>query len=147
LIPAFTQAGGCFEIAWIAQGNRAVTNQDRNIRWWNSELIKNSLPFRIRPQHRDRCEVGVKAPVDEHTEASFAPPLHPDIALCRALGRPEWSGPICPCSRTPWIGRPRLSQMDSWTGLLEMNRIYERGSRYVMTATMDGGAVGLGLQN
>ena len=29
---------------------------------------------------------GVKAPVDEHTEAGFAPPLHPDIALGGALG-------------------------------------------------------------
>ena len=29
---------------------------------------------------------GVKAPVDEHTEAGFAPPLHPDIAPGGALG-------------------------------------------------------------
>ena len=41
------------------------------------------------------------------------------------MGKAVPENTICRCSRTPWIGRPSLRQMDFWNGLLEMGRIYE----------------------
>src|SRR5580700_639923 len=38
-----SEAGSHFGIAWIAQGDCAATNQDRNVRYRNFELVKNSL--------------------------------------------------------------------------------------------------------
>src|SRR5580704_15167604 len=42
-----SEAGSHFGIAWIAQGDCAATNQDRNVRYRNFELVKNSLHVRI----------------------------------------------------------------------------------------------------